>query len=121
MGEFTTRFVLRLEVNGLNDYLETNWEQLLSYNANCLVRNGFPVNIFFSTLAMEGAPFVVALSRAIDRPVLLLALFGAVTTEIDGGVTDLVAETTVHDKVLHVDKAIDKIDPCSQLSNCICN
>jgi len=80
------------------------------YNANCLVRNGFPVNIFFSTLAMEGAPFVVALSRAIDRPVLLLALFGAVSpllapaTEIDGRVIDLVAETTVHDKVLLMEK-----------------
>ena len=59
---------------------------------------------------MEGAPILVALSRAIDRPVLLLALFCTVSpllapaTEIDGGVTDLVAETTVHDKVILTEK-----------------
>jgi len=104
MGEFTTRFVLRLEVNGLNDYLETNWEQLLSYNANWLVRNGFPVDIFFSTMTMEGVPVLVNLSRAVDRPVLLLALSRAVSpllapaTELDRGAGDLVAEGTMHEK-----------------------
>jgi len=110
MGEFTTRFVLRLEVNGLNDYLETNWEQLLSYNANCLVRNGFPVDIFFSTMTMERVPVLVNLSRAVDRPVLLLALSRAVSpllapaTELDRGAGDLVAEGTMHEKVLLIER-----------------
>jgi len=85
----TSSFFSGFSVDGFNDYLETDREQLFGYNANCLIGNGFPVDIFFSTLAMERAPVLVTLSRAIGRPVLLLALFGAVSpllapaTEVD--------------------------------------
>ena len=76
-------------MDGFNDYLETDREQLFDYNAQFFIWNSFPVDIFFSTLAMEGAPVLVTLSRAIGRPVLLLALFRAVSpllapaTEVD--------------------------------------
>lgn len=88
-------------MNGFNDYFEINWEQLLSYIANSLLGNSFPVNVFFTTFAMEKTPAPVAP----DRPVLHLALFGAVSlllapaTELDSQAADLAAEAAVHENV----------------------
>ena len=125
----TCWIIFRFVEHGINHDFETSWDELFSYKAKPLAWNWdkFPINVLFSTF-VDATPVLVMLPWARDGPVLLLALFRAVSpllapsTYFDRRAADFKTEGTVSDRIIILEKKKNIIieNICVRKSECYC-